>query len=346
MSGNDIRKYLDIITTGTSEVSKSILVEGFEADAKDWFLDSTNKMIARVRSGEYPIDVINELAREYSWEHGGSYESFTFARDALDRRAWEMGLRYNEDETDPLNSPVKTDTHLPEPEQEDDFNMHSTELDPSFISSLGQETTPDYDDELVQEGWLDDIVKKVAPEFAAEREGKQETASLNKELMLSFKKYLGQIGGVNKLNKKSLEKFLANTIYDPKFIQDSIKTFKEEFPGVDFDVEVKVDDLRKLFGTIAANAMAEGGKAKVAKGKYGSTNSSDDSEDSEPEQSEDGESKDPKMKKLTSMDSINAIKNKLLKGQVSDLSPEEVRDLGLMMQKYAIPAIQKAIKAK
>lgn len=66
----------------------------------DWYDYSTEELRQRVESGEHWMDVVNSLAREYASTHGNDYDAFDFAADALGRRAWEMGLKNDDDEQD------------------------------------------------------------------------------------------------------------------------------------------------------------------------------------------------------------------------------------------------------
>ncbi len=100
---NIIKKNLDFIRNIEKNILEEILIKEKKYDQlfnSGWYDDATNKMVELIKNGGYPVDVINELAREFSDKIDGSYEAFAFARDALDRRAWELGLRYtNNDNT-------------------------------------------------------------------------------------------------------------------------------------------------------------------------------------------------------------------------------------------------------
>ena len=143
MNNSDMRKFLNLIESNNLESDKSFLEECMDDDAKTWYINATNTMVSRIRGGEYPIDVINELAREYSWTNAGSYESFAFARDALDRRAWEMGLRYT-DEVDIRNN---MDTQ----------SYHDTIITPQVTES---EDDPVFEEMINEAGLLSKIIDK------------------------------------------------------------------------------------------------------------------------------------------------------------------------------------------
>lgn len=66
-----------------------------------WFIDAPNRMTKRIKNGEYPIDVINDMSNEFKDGMDGEYESFAFARDSLDRKAWKLSVRYR-NENDPI----------------------------------------------------------------------------------------------------------------------------------------------------------------------------------------------------------------------------------------------------
>lgn len=92
----DIKKILNFIVEIENRDSKNRTKEKKQS-ISSWYKKATEEMKERILSGEYPVDVINKLAREFSMITDKSYDSFAFARDALDRRAWELGLRYTDD---------------------------------------------------------------------------------------------------------------------------------------------------------------------------------------------------------------------------------------------------------
>ncbi len=67
----------------------------------EWYDKATKELVHRIKSGEFEMEVVNDLAREYASMHGGSHEAFQFAVDALSRRAWQMGLSNANDSSQP-----------------------------------------------------------------------------------------------------------------------------------------------------------------------------------------------------------------------------------------------------
>ena len=70
------------------------------ADA-EWYDNATQEMIDRIHAGEFEMEVVNDLARQYASMHGGSHDAFQFALDALSRRAWQLGLSDANDDAKP-----------------------------------------------------------------------------------------------------------------------------------------------------------------------------------------------------------------------------------------------------
>jgi hypothetical protein len=69
------------------------------AAGAEWYDKATQEMVDRIHAGEFEMEVVNDLARQYASMHGGSHDAFQFASDALGRRAWQMGLsRANDDD--------------------------------------------------------------------------------------------------------------------------------------------------------------------------------------------------------------------------------------------------------
>ena len=71
------------------------------AAVAEWYDKATEEMIQRIQAGEFEMEVVNDLAREYASMHGGSHDAFQFAVDALSRRAWQMGLNDANDNSQP-----------------------------------------------------------------------------------------------------------------------------------------------------------------------------------------------------------------------------------------------------
>jgi len=66
-----------------------------------WYDKATQEMIDRIHAGEFEMEVVNDLARQYASMHGGSHDAFQFAVDALGRRAWQLGLSDANDDAKP-----------------------------------------------------------------------------------------------------------------------------------------------------------------------------------------------------------------------------------------------------
>lgn len=326
---NDIRKYLDVISA-TPEKIKSVLLEGMNDADLDWFKTSTNEMISRVRAGEFPVNVINSIAREYSWKHAGTYESFTFARDALERRAWEMGL---------------TGDDLPEEDKNTSF--HSALVGDEFAVPEPEEDS-ELEEIIMREGWLDNIYNALAPEHAASMVSKNQMKSIANKLSTKFYSQFGYKKD-EALNKTIVEKFLKQLKYDPEFISDTISEFKKKFPTINFDGQLSKTDMNQLFVAIASGIVDEGGEENVTRGIYKSYEKDDKpaAKTTKPDAKTAPKpktapatrsSEDLKTAKLTSMGNIEAAIKKAESGQ--PLTDIEIKDMAKLMRKFGIPAIK------
>jgi hypothetical protein len=93
-AGTVLGKVREILEATNAGLPKSVLVESLPGHDGHWLADATEDMRRRCQDdGAACIEVINELAREYAETEGGNHEAFEMARDALEKRAWEMGLK-------------------------------------------------------------------------------------------------------------------------------------------------------------------------------------------------------------------------------------------------------------
>lgn len=67
-------------------------IESIEKNKPNYHLALIDEMFQRVKHGENTTRIINELASEYSKSFDNTNESFMFAANALDKKAWELGL--------------------------------------------------------------------------------------------------------------------------------------------------------------------------------------------------------------------------------------------------------------
>lgn len=324
---NNIRKFLNLLESNGLTSDKTFLEECMDEETKTWYLDATNQMISRIRAGEYPIDVINELAREYSWKNGGSYESFGFARDALDRRAWEMGLRYT-DEADHRN-------------MDNTQSFHDTLITP--------QVTEDEEDPILEElinevGFIDRIVTAISPERAAKVMSDRTFKQLSKEFVTGFKRQYGFGDSRNVTLDNALKYLVRSEGLDPNFVKTSTKDFLKKFPKI----KTKTFDeraVKSLFVAVAAEIMIEGGKEYVTKGNYESGESDKaDTVNTNSNSNQDTDTREPdlstrKTVKLKTVDDIIAVAQKAMKG-TDDLSAEELHDIGVLLQRFTIPTIR------
>jgi truncated hemoglobin YjbI len=77
----------------------------------EWYDKATEEMIQRIQAGEFEMEVVNDLARQYASMNGGSHDAFQFAVDALGRRAWQMGLNDANDNSKPRYQIQPQDSH-------------------------------------------------------------------------------------------------------------------------------------------------------------------------------------------------------------------------------------------
>lgn len=71
-----------------------------ESHAK-WYDHAVSEMIRRIKAGEFEMEVVNDLARDYASKHQASAQAFQMASDALSRKAWELGLAGANDDAKP-----------------------------------------------------------------------------------------------------------------------------------------------------------------------------------------------------------------------------------------------------
>ena len=329
MSGNDLRKFLTIVETISSETTENILSECMDDSMKDWYMNATNEMVRRIKLGEYPVDVVNSLAREYSYMHGGDYAVFSFARDALDRRAWEMGLRYTDEDNTMY---TKTDQH-----------------DGDIVPNV----TEDDDEELMEEmliefGVVDRFLSKIFPGTAAKVMSNKEFKKLTKDMRTSFLRRFG-FGKGDKATYENAVRFVKSLDVDDQFVADSIADFKKAggSQGLVPNTPMSREDQVKFFATFAGNIMQEGGVDAVRPGVYKSTAASkseisqkDDKSGDKAEQPispEDiGLSPNEKFRTIkTANDAIKLVK-KAQSG--AELSKDELHDVALGLFKIATDA--------
>ncbi|MCS7317764.1 MAG: hypothetical protein NZZ41_05590 [Candidatus Dojkabacteria bacterium] len=66
-----------------------------------WYSNAQEELLFRVKNGETPIKVINDLSRDFSNYFDSSVDMFNLAFDALMKKAWQFGIKCkNEDEID------------------------------------------------------------------------------------------------------------------------------------------------------------------------------------------------------------------------------------------------------
>lgn len=341
MSNNDIRKFLNLIESNNLDSDKSFLEECMNDSTKQWYMDATNSMVSRIRSGEYPIDVVNELAREYSWTQGGSYESFAFARDALDRRAWEMGLRYA-DETEVRNS---SDTQ----------SYHDSIITPQVTES---EDDAVFEEMINEAGLLSRIIDRMAPGYTAKLESNNEFKSLARKSYALFQKKYGFGDGRN-LTFANAKKLLIQQKVHPAFVEKVSKEFSKKFPNAimgDFDKRAA----QSFFIAVAAETMIEGGiyatlvdeytpeetptkSNNKTKEKSNNTDTTDNNQSStdttDTTDTTDNIGPNKKLLAIRTIDDALQIATKAMNGDVS-FSPEELHDMGVLLQRFAIPGIK------
>lgn len=325
MNNSDMRKFLNLIESNNLESDKSFLEECMDDDAKTWYINATNTMVSRIRGGEYPIDVINELAREYSWTNAGSYESFAFARDALDRRAWEMGLRYT-DEVDIRNN---MDTQ----------SYHDTIITPQVTES---EDDPVFEEMINEAGLLSKIIDRIAPGYTSKLESNAEFKKLAKNAYNDFSRRFSFGDGRN-MTLANAVKHLKQADIHPAFVDKVTKEFLRKFPQAKAETFDK-RTAQAFFIAIAAEIMLEGGKYAVSVDEY-KPEVGDDTLNKKPEDiNKDTDNTDntnvnnKKLLKIKTVDDALTLAQKAMSGDIS-FSPEELHDIGLLLQRYAIPSI-------
>lgn len=253
MTADYIRKFMDILGTGDSPAAKRFLTEYVNPEMQEWYVNSANTMVNRIKAGEYPVDVINEIAREYAWRNGGTWEAFSFARDALDRRAWEMGLRY----TDETGNP-KQEYH------DGDLEPEVTELeDDLFVSDT---LTEQRLDEILGMG----LYQRIAPGQYGRMMAKSQTKKAARTL---FKKFMSRFGANEEnVNIKGAAKYLIMAGYHPDFVKSIIAKYKQQANDLGFTESVGLNEdeseVRQFLQLAAAQTLMSGGPENVNKKNY------------------------------------------------------------------------------
>lgn len=294
-----MRDILQKLELNSSDVSITILEsEELTEMHKEWYINATQSLIDQIKAGGYPVDVINQLAREFAWKNDGSYEAFTWARDALDRRAWELGLRYtNSDDT----SYTKIDTH--------DGIITPTVTEEEIKEGL-----------LFELSWIDNIVKAISPSKYASIQSNKEYKELRQRLLMSFKRRFGFGRGENQ-TWSNLLRWMEQSNFDPKFINyyadKFIKTtrFNKKWPLTE-------EDILAFMAGLAAEIMIEGGLDNVAVGSYNPpTQKKEKSQKTKISQQEKEELEN--QVKTLNMQEIDDVFEKLKRGEFS-LDPAEL----------------------
>lgn len=313
---NDIRKFLNLLESPI-DVDSSI-TECMDNECAEWYNTASNTMIQRIKAGEYPIDVINELAREYSWKKGGTYESFAFARDALDRRAWEMGLRYTDDSVDSENIAQ---------------GYHDTLISPR-ITETGLDEDAELNELIYEAGLVDKIIARMAPDSSAAARVASD-AQFKKLASNSYNNFMKKFsfGDGRNITFNNAIKYLNKADIHPKFLEKVIKEFKSKFPEAGSDQEDK-SMIKKLFVAVAAEIMIEGGPGEVTKSAYGdgSNDTSPSNDTSDDQDSSETPNKKTGYKTIKNLNDADKLTNKALSDSDS-LTSDEIYDLGVLIKK-------------
>lgn len=333
MTGTDIRKFLTIIENQTLESDRSILLENMDEGLKTWYMNASNIMIARIKAGEYPIDVINELAREYSWSHGGNYESFSFARDALDRRAWEMGLRYTDE------APARS--------HEQTQSFHDTLITPQVTEEVKDPVT---EEDLDEASIYDRILKAMAPEYAASRKFKANQAEFEGKVEKTIERLRKGFTQVSKGGKEKtlnvIKSAFEKSDIHPKFIDSVFAEIAQKYGDIEPDEQLDYRKVEEILTAMAIEAESKGGLDKLKKSNYDPDTRADlDNSATDGKGQEDGEENSQiptKPSKLRTVASMKAAIAKAVKDP-SSLSPDEVKDMAILMNKFGIPTVSKLI---
>jgi hypothetical protein len=227
---------------------------------KEWLDACTEIMKKRIENGEYPIDVINDLARQYSSFFDHSYDTFAFARDALDRRAWELGLRYTCDENDDsVYSDIKRHAGIEKTERKEKVCEQGSTiekikklLDPNVWEQKAIEIESR---RIAEDLWsyFQKLVRSInTANIKFRLPGSKDSESMNLEI---FKEYL--------INEKNLDPFFVNFYYD-KFTKDN-KVLKDELTA---PLPQSLPLIRDFIFYIAKEIAVRRGWKKVLKGTY------------------------------------------------------------------------------
>lgn len=224
-------------------LDNELLLESLNYDnVEEWMEKSTDIMVKRIKAGEYPIDVINDLAREYSSFFGNTYESFAIARDALDRRAWELGLRYTHDLSD------------------DSVYDSKKKHDGNITYSVTEEKK-----ETLEE---DNDTKPMPVE---------DIKLLSVDLWNNFYLYIKNNSSTDKINLDEFKKFVIETKYNmhPDFVNYILNRFielhkltKEEVKG---NIPENIEIVKNFVKFLATEIGKRGGLKNVSKNVYNST---------------------------------------------------------------------------
>lgn len=330
MTGDSIRKFMTILETGDSPAAKKFLKECTDPEMQAWYPAATNTMVNRIRAGEYPIDVVNEIAREYAWRNGGSWEAFAFARDALDRRAWELGVRYTDEDNQPKQ------------------DFHSGSLEPE-VTEDDLQINEDRLDEILGHKWL---YSKIAPGQYEKAMGK---ANVRKAGEAYYRQFMNRYGGSpDDVSVKNAAKFLVNhpkIEAHPDFVKSVLAKYKQQ--GSNLGVEESIiteapeDEVRKFLHMAAAQIHMSGGKENINKKNYpvfvkGEKDLEDALED--PKETPGGEEgqtdgeESPSvevsgLRTVSSKDEINSLLSKLTDTEaLKSLSDDQRHDLNLLLK--------------
>ncbi len=296
---NNMRDILSKIELSSSEISRKILESTELTEVhKEWYIDATQRLLNQIKAGGYPVDVINSLAREFSWKNDGSYEAFTWARDALDRRAWELGLRYtNSDNT----SYTKVDKH--------NGNITPSVTEEEIMEGL-----------LFEFSWIDNVVKSIFPAKYASIQANKEYKDLRQKLLLSFKRRFGFGRGENQ-TWSNLIRWMVQSNFDPKFIESYSNKFIKS-TGFNKKWPLAEEDIISFMAGLAADIMIEGGLDNVAIGSYNPY------VEEKPKKKSKNDEKEKNISELDTlnMKEIHDLLEKIKKGEFS-LNPNELEKI-------------------